>query len=302
MEYITGGLKGMTQFWSSKDESSSILTRKQECLNILVLGDSQVGKSTLLETYCGYRAPEEPAVQTVGVDVHVKISSKNGTVIPCNYYDVSGDLETQPFVEFFVKNLFRTYIEAGTEYPLAAIYLVFSCSNKNSIRSMKKWANWVYSTITKLILSTKASDQAAFDKRVKETPVIVIGHKVDEIGLDSFCPNDLLQLSSEPQSLCKATTDKISKELNQVLGIQEAENLLFTTSETNFSITSMLLDRVVLALNDKKTARISGPDRDFTEHMLGKCLRGREFAPEDAHPLVKAFRKLFKKQEIELPL
>lgn len=302
MEFLSGSLKGMAQFWSTKEEGHAVLERTHNAINILVIGDSQVGKSSLLETYCGYRLPEESTDQTVGIDIHAKVLSKNGQLVPCHYYDLSGDPETQPYTEVFIRNLFRAFVEQGADCPVAAVYSVFSCSNRNSIKAMKKWIKWVYSVVSKQILSAKSSNQIALDKKLKDIPVVVIGHKVDELGLDSFCPNDLLQTPAEARLPGKSFIDSVSRDLRHELGIQELENVLFTTTEKNIPSMVMLLDRLVFALNDRKTGRISGPDRDFTEHHLGKCLRGKEFTQQSGNSLLNSIYRLFVKQEVELPL
>lgn len=302
MEFLSGSLKGMAQFWTARDEGQSVIERSHQAINILVVGDSTVGKTMLLETYCGYKLPEETTDQTVGIDVHAKVLSKNGQIVPCYYYDLSGDPETQPYTEVFVRNLFRNFVEHGGECPIVAIYSVFTCSNKNSVKALKKWLKWVYSAVSKMILSAKSVNQASLDKRLKEIPVIVIGHKVDELALDSFCPNDLLQTPSESRLPSKSFFDSVGNLLRSELGIQELENVLFTTTEKNTPSMVLMLDRLVFALNDRKTGRISGPDRDFTEHQLGKCLRGKEFAQQSGTRFLSSIYRYFVKQEIELPL
>jgi GTPase SAR1 family protein len=60
--------------WGSRPDyrHAPLETAAEEELSLVVLGDSQIGKSTLLEEYCGLRDADTTIESTHGVDIHCK--------------------------------------------------------------------------------------------------------------------------------------------------------------------------------------------------------------------------------------
>lgn len=73
-------------------------------LNVIVLGDTLVGKSSLLEYYCSPTNDQDENIQrTIGLDIHVKRLVRSNRTYTVNFFDFGGDLEHQIGQTAFIK-------------------------------------------------------------------------------------------------------------------------------------------------------------------------------------------------------
>ena len=92
--------------------------------NVLILGDTTVGKTTFIDRYCGKDFKQNLA--TIGVESRVKDIVKNNKDIKLSIYDTAG----QERFRKIVKNYYR-----GAD----GIILMYDVSNIDSFNAIKIW-------------------------------------------------------------------------------------------------------------------------------------------------------------------
>lgn len=101
MDRLFGGGEGVPKTNSNYNRST-----------FLVLGDSKVGKSSLIDAYCNaeYERPKAPKIkETTGVNTYVKkiISSNGRSELIAEFIDFTGDTEFIKELPIFLKILLR---------------------------------------------------------------------------------------------------------------------------------------------------------------------------------------------------
>jgi len=95
-------------------------------LKVLLIGDSSVGKSAILQRYCSDLFNSDEAVATIGVDHKVQQLEIGGTVVRLIIWDTAG------------QERFRTM--TSSYYRGAhAIMLVFDVTNRETFEHLPKW-------------------------------------------------------------------------------------------------------------------------------------------------------------------
>mmetsp|Transcript_26619 Transcript_26619/g.39551 ORF Transcript_26619/g.39551 Transcript_26619/m.39551 type:complete len:195 (-) Transcript_26619:209-793(-) len=112
-----------------QDEDWNDITEYHRNLfKITLVGDKQVGKTSLLERVIGHEIPAE-YIPTVGVDFRVHrivVASTPPTIISLQIWDTTGNEASRSIVQSYTRGY--------------AIILVFDVSNKNSFDNVKSWA------------------------------------------------------------------------------------------------------------------------------------------------------------------
>mmetsp|Transcript_96827 Transcript_96827/g.118615 ORF Transcript_96827/g.118615 Transcript_96827/m.118615 type:complete len:185 (+) Transcript_96827:52-606(+) len=131
-------------------------------LKLLTLGDSGVGKSTLVHAFCEDGHNPVESGPTVGADFKVRMLKHAGKDFRVNIWDASGDLK---FID--VRNEFYKETQG--------VILVFDVTSRRSFQNLEKWMDEVakyaqgseplYALVgTKIDLSTRqVQEQAARD-------------------------------------------------------------------------------------------------------------------------------------------
>lgn len=114
---------------------------------ILLVGDTGVGKSSLLVRYCDNKF-DENQVSTIGVDFKVKTLDMNGRRIQLAIWDTAGQ---------------ERYRTLTSSYYRGAhgVILVYDATNRQSFSNLKYWLGEIqsqstYSSAVRLLLSSKA--------------------------------------------------------------------------------------------------------------------------------------------------
>src|SRR5271154_3229460 len=94
-------------------------------MKLIIVGDSGVGKSTLLKMYCDHEFSES-YISTIGVDFKIKTIQVNDKLIKLQIWDTAGQ-------ERF-RSITNSYYN-GTH----AIMLVFDLTDVNSFNRLPKW-------------------------------------------------------------------------------------------------------------------------------------------------------------------
>ena len=109
----------------SSSKSSSISENSVINLKILILGDSSVGKTSLLLKYCDGYFPTV-YVATIGVEYKIKPIIVNGTNINLQIWDTAGQERFRSITQNFLK---------GAD----GIIYVYDITNKHSFDNLRMW-------------------------------------------------------------------------------------------------------------------------------------------------------------------
>jgi len=135
---------------------------EQERYKILIVGDSQVGKTTLKSTYLGMDYIDRYTM-TLGVDYGVKMFEKSILHI----FDIGGQSAYEDMNEFFEN--------------AHGVILVFDITNYTSFDNIEKWVNLVSSKIGHMV------------------PAVLVGNKSDlrTIDVNQVSLEDATKLSRD---------------------------------------------------------------------------------------------------------
>ena len=118
-------------------------------LKLLILGDSNVGKTSLLLTYTDNYFPDSH-VATIGIDYKIKEIEMNGLKLKLQIWDTSGQERFRSMTHTFLRNA-------------NGIAFVYDITNKRSFEGVKNW------------IKDAENNGTGFEK-------IIIGNKIDLEG------------------------------------------------------------------------------------------------------------------------
>jgi len=209
-------------------------------VRILVVGDSGVGKTSLVQLICTGKAPAHPA-WTVGCSVEIKLHEfKAGTPDEMPYFlelvDVGGSRSHQN-----ARVVFYT--------PCHACILVHDLSNRKSLENLQNWLSeillYASTECEKVLVSPqRVATKSPLDEELRtgepEFPLLIVGTKQDLIGsaqnLTKFSSSiaskffcDEIRLNCyDPKCLAAGSTNslKLSRFFDQVIQKQYCSNII----------------------------------------------------------------------------
>ncbi|CAG8552718.1 1629_t:CDS:2 [Funneliformis mosseae] len=142
---------------SSSSESSETVQRNSVVVKVGMVGDSQIGKTSLMVKYVE-GSFDEDYIQTLGVNFMEKTISIKNTEITFSIWDLGGQRE-------FVNMLPLVCNDA------VAILFMFDLSRKSTLNSIKEWyrqARGFNKTAIPFLVGTKYDQFVNFSKEEKE--------------------------------------------------------------------------------------------------------------------------------------
>ena len=185
------------------------------CLRILLIGDSFVGKTSLLLKYTDGKMPENH-MATIGVEFKEKVIKCNNRQIKLQIWDTSGQERFRSITQNFYRNA-------------DGIILVFDVTNKDSFSHIKDWL----------------SDVQSLDSDLKR---ILVANKTDLVESRVINKEKIEKLYENKNMKCYETSAKSG--LNVDLIFQDLAELIlagktdeeieerFTKVQNNLSISS----------------------------------------------------------------
>jgi GTPase SAR1 family protein len=252
-----------------------------QVLNIIVFGDSQVGKTSLLEEYCSFRNDDTTIDRTPGVELHVKKLRRRNSLVTAVFYDFGGDIQHRQPLEFFLKHIISQSIDNFGEFPFAAVMTVFDCGSHHTIYQMKAWLKWFFNAC--LDINSKLKRDLildSFEKKLGDLPLIVLGNKIDSFNAEPFLNFELGRQPRDQRDNLTALSDTICKKLRAHLCITDCDNIVFTSAECNPIKLSEVIDRVVCAIHDKYTNAIMREEFDICGMTISRAIKGKIFQEE----------------------
>ena len=126
------------------------MEKKEILQRILLIGDSGVGKTSILEKYINNNFPENYKASK-GMDYKTKIITfEDGNIIKFQIWDTSGH-------ERFL-SITKTYYKAANGF-----ILIYDVNNEDSYINLNKWIEGI-------------------KKENKEAPIIIVANKIDDEG------------------------------------------------------------------------------------------------------------------------
>ena len=168
-------------------EDSDDNTKKKITLKILILGDTEVGKTSLLFKYIDHVFPEEH-IATIGVEYKVKFIIKDDYSIKLQIWDTAG----QERFHSITKSIYRN---------TNGVLFVYDITKKDTFSNIKNWIK----------------DTENIDKEIKG---VIIGNKIDLEENREIEEDDLKELSNiknMPALECSAKNN---------INVNEAFNIL----------------------------------------------------------------------------
>lgn len=131
---------------------------------ILFLGDSNVGKTSIVNSYCDNDFSNS---NTIGVDFNSKITEINNKLIKFNIWDTSGDEKFRNIVNCYYKGA-------------RGIILVFDITNYDSFENLHNWMNDINDNSDNYFV-----------------PIVLVGNKCDLIDKREVNLDEIIELSDK---------------------------------------------------------------------------------------------------------
>jgi GTPase SAR1 and related small G proteins len=156
---------------SPDDSSAESPTKEQNLYRYLVLGDSESGKTTLLDYYCSGERPKRSMKKTKGCEIHSKqvlIQTEECSFKKyAEFWDLGGDETYRPYLDIYLREFHnRRDLFKGIIY-------IFDASVMKTVRSITKHLN-------------ELSNIKCQSKSAEKIPLLIIGNKFDKISKRSM--------------------------------------------------------------------------------------------------------------------
>ena len=146
--------------------------KKEEVITfkILLLGDSEVGKSSFILRFCEDTFRED-SLTTIGLDTKTKFIKRNNKKIQLVIWDSAG----QERFKAIAKNTLK-----GAH----GILLMYAINNRNSFKAIKDWINSIKESVD-----------------INKTGLIVIGNKIDLPEEQRIIDNEMVESLKEKENV-----------------------------------------------------------------------------------------------------
>ena len=187
---------------------------------LLIIGDSRVGKTSLLTRYTTGNFNEE-YIATIGIDYYIKNETINNKKIMIKLWDTVGQERYRALTQNFFKNA-------------EGVIVVYDITNVDSFDNLKFWINSI--------------KQNMEDKKII-IPVIIIGNKVDMEDMREISNANAENFAKENNYKYFETSAKTGEGIDKA--IRELVNQILNDSNKNLDDQKQVRKNSII-LNDKK--------------------------------------------------
>ena len=161
---------------------------------ILIIGDSGVGKSCILERYIDNTSFTNSYISTIGVDFKIKNENVDNKKVKLQIWDTAGQERFRSIVSSYYR---------GTH----GIIIVYDITDKNSFENIQYWLNEI---------KKNANDNIS---------ILIIGNKADLLHLREIKYNDALSFAKKYEINLIETSAKTTQNIDTAF-IKIAEAIL----------------------------------------------------------------------------
>ena len=190
---------------------------------LLIIGDTSVGKTSILTRYTNGTFKEE-YLATVGLDYHTKIEDINNQTIQIKLWDTAG----QERFKSLTQNLFRN---------AEGVLLVFDITKNETFYGLKDWISSIKKNI---------DSQSVF------MPIIILGNKIDLEGRE-VSTEDAEKFAKENNYKYFETSAKTGEGVDNA--IREMVTLVLNQNNSNDEQKRQRLTSVQLKKDDEETPK-----------------------------------------------
>ena len=166
---------------------------KELNIKIILIGDSNVGKTTLLYKYINNENTED-ITPTVGLENKVKTTEINGIKTKIQIWDTAGQEKFNSLTQNFFKNT-------------DGILIVFDLTNKESFTNIQKWIDKSDNKIKKIIVGNKAD--LVEDRKITKEEIKLISKKYNYVEVSALNGTDVGKaFDTLIQSIVETRTDE----------------------------------------------------------------------------------------------
>ena len=166
---------------------------KELNIKIILIGDSNVGKTTLLYKYINNENTED-ITPTVGLENKVKTIEINGIKTKIQIWDTAGQEKFNSLTQNFFKNT-------------DGILIVFDLTNKESFTNIQKWVDKSDNKIKKIIVGNKAD--LVEDRKITKEEIKLISKKYNYFEVSALNGTDVGKaFDTLIQSIVETRTDE----------------------------------------------------------------------------------------------
>ena len=187
-------------------------------LKLLLIGDSYVGKTSLLQKYTEDEMPEMHCA-TIGVEFKEKTVKINNREIKLQIWDTSGQERFRSITQNFFRNA-------------DGIAIVFDVTNRNTFKNVKNWL----------------SDIQAIDSNIK---MILVGNKIDLVDKRVIDKNILEEYAKKQNLPFYETSAKNNINLKEVFS--RIVELIFENKDDEEILREYCIKKSSLSVASKRT-------------------------------------------------
>lgn len=169
-------LKLKTESASSKDDSKPIEAK------IVLLGDQNVGKSSIAQRFCKNLFTGQYVVTIGGAYLQQKLVLSNGAVIKFHIWDTGGQERFRSMANLYYQDA-------------AAAILTYDVTNEKSLESLNYWIDELKNKIDQdkivLCLAGNKCDKETYDKKVQYSTAKALADSNKMIFFETSAKNDI---------------------------------------------------------------------------------------------------------------
>lgn len=180
-------------------------------LKLLVIGDCNVGKTSVISTYINKKAAD--ISKTIGLDIFqcTNINAKYDTVL--YFYDISGHSRFSHIVQQYIKDI-------------DGIIIIYDITDRDTFNNLNYWIQFV---------------DKLFGRSTNNIPVMILGNKFDQYNLRSISYHDAEKIALKMNCIYEETTinnyvdlaNKINKFITIILRKDSCDFNISTNNDTN---------------------------------------------------------------------
>ena len=211
-------------------------------MSIIVVGERQVGKTRLFDSYCLGPLASKRVKKTQAMEIHMKKLFFSQGLLLCQFFELSGEFDRAEAMVIFLKLILKQKQHLGP-FPIHGLLICFDLSNSYSFNEMFKWIKWLQES---LITASKSFNPEEYkwakdiEHHIERLPLFFIANKLDllkdKVATRMADIKPQMASLNDFNSVISKYALKLSKRLKlEARGTQLCDNLVFTSFDEGHS-------------------------------------------------------------------